>query len=197
MNLKRLIGSGISLTLVVLGMVLGNAQAVTPTPTSEMIYFVMLDRFANGDATNDYGSAGSRASVSQSGFQPSDSGYYHGGDIKGLSSKISYIKSLGFTAIWVTPIVRQNTTQGGSAAYHGYWGLGFDQVDSHLGTMQDWKDFVAAAHASGLKVILDIVLNHTGDIVKYGTGNYSYQSSSTAPYNPLLGLHLTRQQSRA
>jgi glycosidase len=187
-NLKRLIGSGISLTLVVLGMVLGKAQAVTPTPTNEMIYFVMLDRFANGDATNDYGSAGSRASVSQSGFKPSDSGYYHGGDIKGLSSKISYIKSLGFTAIWVTPIVRQNTTQGGSAAYHGYWGLGFDQVDSHLGTMQDWKDFVAAAHASGLKVILDIVLNHTGDIIKYGTGNYSYESSSTAPYKSATGV---------
>ena len=185
---KRLIGIGTSLALVVIGAVHGNAQAVTPPPKSEMIYFVMLDRFANGDTTNDYGSAGSTASVSQSGFQPSDSGYYHGGDIKGLSSQISYIKSLGFTAIWVTPIVRQNTVQGGSAAYHGYWGLGFDQVDSHLGTMQDWKDFVTAAHASGLKVILDIVLNHTGDIVKYGTGNYAYEPSGTSPYKTSAGV---------
>jgi len=185
---KRLIGIGISLTLVVLGVVHGNAQAATVPPKGEMIYFVMLDRFANGDTTNDYGSAGSRASLNQTGFQPSDSGYYHGGDIKGLSSQISYIKSLGFTAIWVTPIVRQNTVQGGSAAYHGYWGLGFDQVDSHLGSMQDWINFVNAAHASGLKVILDIVLNHTGDIVKYGTGNYSYESSSTAPYKTATGV---------
>jgi len=184
---KRLIGIGINLALVILGAVHGNAQAVPATPKSEMIYFVMLDRFANGDTSNDYGSAGSSASLNQTGFLASDSGYYHGGDIKGLSSQISYIKSLGFTAIWVTPIVRQNTVQGGSAAYHGYWGLGFDQVDSHLGTMQDWKDFVTAAHASGIKVILDIVVNHTGDIVKYGTGNYAYEASNNAPYRTATG----------
>ena len=165
-----------------------RAQGAPITPTSEMIYFVMLDRFANGDSTNDAGSAGFSANVNQTGFLPSDPGYFHGGDIKGLTNQVGYIKSLGFTAIWVTPIVRQNTVQGGSAAYHGYWGLGFDQVDSHFGTMQDWKTFVATAHSSGLKVILDIVVNHTGDIIKYGTGNYSYTSSTTAPYKDANGI---------
>lgn len=182
----------ISIGLIAIAMLLGgfasqSASADSTPPKSEMIYFVMLDRFANGDTANDAGSAGSSAQLYQTGLLKSDSGYYHGGDIKGLSNKIAYIKNLGFTAIWVTPIVRQNTTQGGSAAYHGYWGLGFDQVDSHLGTMQDWKDFVNAAHAVGLKVILDIVVNHTGDIIKYGTGNYSYESSSTAPYKTSTG----------
>ena len=184
---KRFIGLCLSVALLVLGAIHGNAQAATTTSKGEMIYFVMLDRFANGDTANDYGAAGSKANADKTGFLPSDSGYYHGGDIKGLASKISYIKSLGFTAIWVTPIVRQNTVQGGSAAYHGYWGLGFDQVDSHLGTMQDWQDFVTAAHANGLKVILDIVLNHTGDIVKYGTWDYSYTPSTTSPYKTSTG----------
>ena len=178
-----------SLALLAISFFAGNAGAVTITaPKSDMIYFVMLDRFANGDLKNDQGSASGSTNVSQTGFLPSDPGYYHGGDIKGVTDQIGYIKSLGFTAIWVTPIVRQNTVQGGSAAYHGYWGLGFDQVDPHLGTMPDWKNFVTAAHASGLKVILDIVLNHTGDIIKYGTGNYSYVSSATAPYKNSSGV---------
>ena len=184
---KRLIALLAGLALLLTGVISQSAKAAVIVPKSEMIYFVMLDRFANGDTSNDFGSAGSSAPLYQTGLLRTDSGYYHGGDIKGLASQIAYIKNLGFTAIWVTPIVRQNTTQGGSAAYHGYWGLGFDQVDSHLGTMQDWKDFVTAAHTAGLKVILDIVVNHTGDIVKYGTGNYSYTSSTTAPYKTASG----------
>ncbi|NBU31559.1 MAG: hypothetical protein EBS36_00065 [Actinobacteria bacterium] len=185
---KRVIGLLISVALLATGAVIGNAEAA-PAPTkSEMIYFVMLDRFANGNTSNDRGTAPTTSSASQSGFLPTDSGYYHGGDIKGLNNQIPYIKGLGFTAIWVTPIVRQNTVQGGSSAYHGYWGLGFDQVDAHLGSLQDWKDFVNAAHANGLKVILDIVVNHTGDIIKYGTGNYSYESSATAPYKTSTGV---------
>ena len=173
--------------MLITGVVAQGAKAAVAPPKSEMIYFVMLDRFSNGNTSNDYGSAGSSSAVWQSGLNRSDAGYYHGGDIKGVANQIPYIKGLGFTAIWVTPIVRQNTTQGGSAAYHGYWGLGFDQVDSHLGTLQDWKDFVNAAHAAGLKVILDIVINHTGDTIKYGTGNYSYESSTTAPYKTSAG----------
>lgn len=176
------------LSALILTSVAGRAQGAPTVVNPEMIYFVMLDRFANGDPTNDAGSAGFSANLNQTGYLPSDPGYFHGGDLKGLTDQIAYIKSLGFTAIWVTPIVRQNTVQGGSAAYHGYWGLGFDQVDSHFGTMQDWKNFVTAAHSSGLKVILDVVVNHTGDIIKYGTGNYSYTSSTAAPYKDASGV---------
>ena len=146
-----------------------------------MIYFVMLDRFANGDPANDRGSIS--GGTSKDGFQPSATGFYHGGDLAGLTSKISYIKSLGFTAIWVTPVVRQVTVapDGSSAGYHGYWGAGFDQVDPHLGTMQDFKDFVTAAHGQGLGVILDIVANHTGDVIysSWGTG---YSDTYYSPY---------------
>jgi len=150
-------------------------------PKHPMIYFVMLDRFANGDPTNDSGyiTGGS----SKSGFDPSATGFYHGGDLAGLTSKISYIKDLGFTAIWVTPVIRQVTVSpdGSSAGYHGYWGAGFDQVDPHLGTMQDFKDFVSAAHAQGLGVILDIVANHTGDVI-YSSWGTSYSDTDFSPY---------------
>jgi len=146
-----------------------------------MIYFVMLDRFANGDTANDSGYIAGGSS--KSGFDPSATGFYHGGDLAGLTSKISYIKNLGFTAIWVTPVVRQITVapDGSSAAYHGYWGAGFDQVDSHLGTMQDFKEFVSAAHAQGLGVILDIVANHTGDVI-YSSWGSSYSDTDFSPY---------------
>jgi glycosidase len=160
------------------------ASAANPTfamAKHPMIYFVMLDRFANGDPSNDSGNI--PGGSTKSGFQPSETGFYHGGDLAGLTSKISYIKSLGFTAIWVTPVVRQVTVapDGSSAGYHGYWGAGFDQVDPHLGTMQDFKDFVSAAHAQGLGVILDIVANHTGDVIysSYGT---MYSDTQYSPY---------------
>ena len=146
-----------------------------------MIYFVMLDRFANGDPANDSGFLSGGAT--KSGFNPLATGFYHGGDLAGLTSKISYIKSLGFNAIWVTPVVRQVTVapDGSSAGYHGYWGAGFNQVDSHLGTMQDFKDFVSAAHDQGLGVILDIVVNHTGDVI-YSSAGTGYSDTDFFPY---------------
>lgn len=161
-----------------------SASAVTPAfqmQKNPMIYFVMLDRFANGDQANDSGYIDGGSS--KSGFDPSETGFYHGGDLAGLTSKISYIKDLGFTAIWVTPVVRQITVApgGSSAGYHGYWGAGFDQVDPHLGTMQDFKNFVAAAHDQGLGVILDIVANHTGDVI-YSSWGSSYSDLDFSPY---------------
>ena len=115
-----------------------TTNVLTPS-RPEMIYFVMLDRFENGDPTNDTG--GLTGNETTTGFLPSNPGFYHGGDIRGLIKRIPYIKSLGFTAIWVTPVVRQLTVaaDGKSSAYHGYWGVGFDQVDPHLGTMDDFK----------------------------------------------------------
>ena len=145
------------------------------------IYFVMLDRFANGNPANDSGNiAGGKY---KSGYDPTSTGFYHGGDLAGLTSKISYIKSLGFNAIWVTPVVRQVTVSPdeSSAGYHGYWGAGFDQVDPHLGSMQDFKDFVSAAHAQGLGVILDIVANHTGDVI-YSSAGSGYSDTDFFPY---------------
>ena len=151
-----------------------------------MIYFVMLDRFANGDPSNDNG--GLIGPETSTGFLPSNTGFYHGGDLRGLINQIPYIKSLGFTAIWVTPVVRQLpvAADGKSAAYHGYWGVGFDQVDPHLGTMADFKEFVSDAHAQQLKVILDIVVNHTADVIHYVQGG-SYVGLADQPYKTAKG----------
>ena len=145
------------------------------------IYFVMLDRFANGNPTNDNGNIS--GGKYKSGYDPTSTGFYHGGDLVGLTSKIPYIKSLGFNAIWVTPVVRQVTVapDESSAGYHGYWGAGFDQVDPHLGSIQDFKDFVSAAHAQGLGVILDIVANHTGDVI-YSSAGTGYSDTDFFPY---------------
>lgn len=146
----------------------------------------MIDRFENGDTSNDRGQLQGDRTIT--GYDPLDPGFFHGGDLKGLTSKIEYISSLGFTAIWVTPVARQVTVSptAESAAYHGYWGAGFDEVDPHFGTMADMKEFVNKAHQSGLKVYLDVVLNHTGDAISYKDGE-SYISLGQRPYRTLDG----------
>ena len=123
----------------------------------------MTDRFANGDSSND--SAGLTGGDPASGFDPSNPGYWHGGDIKGLTANIQYIKAMGFNSIWITPPVKQKYMQGASAGYHGYWGLDFTTIDPHLGTEADFKEFVDTAHKSGMKVIIDVVANHTADVI--------------------------------
>ena len=144
-------------------------KAMVRGPQSdESVYFIMTDRFENGDSSNDYG--GSSQSLSVSGFAPEDIGYWHGGDFKGLTKRLDYIKSMGFTSIWITPPVVQKYVQGNSAAYHGYWGVDFTTVDPHLGTEADFKEFVAGAHKLGMKVIIDVVTNHTADVIYYENG---------------------------
>jgi alpha-amylase len=146
---------------------------------SQRIYFVMTDRYANGDTANDRGGlSGARA---ETGYDPADVGWFHGGDFKGLTGSctstttgLARIKDLGFTAVWVTPPLGQNTVQGDSAAYHGYWITDFMHIDPHLGTDADFAAFVGCAHSLGLKVILDVVVNHTGDvIIPSGGSSYS------------------------
>ena len=144
-------------------------KAMVRGPQSdESVYFIMTDRFENGDSSNDYG--GSNQSLPVSGFAPEDIGYWHGGDFKGLTKRLDYIKSMGFTSIWITPPVVQKYVQGNSAAYHGYWGVDFTTVDPHLGTEADFKEFVAGAHKLGMKVIIDVVTNHTADVIYYENG---------------------------
>lgn len=187
MKFGRLVLGASLLAAVIVGSG-ANAVQTAPSlkPSAERVYFVMLDRFANGDTTNDSG--GYTGGAAQSGFDPTNNGFFHGGDIEGLEAKIPYIKSLGFTAIWVTPIVRQLPVapDGSSTAYHGYWGAGFDQVDPHWGTMKSFQDLVASAHQQGIKIILDIVVNHTADVIQYKDGN-AYVSSDQSPYRDVEG----------
>ncbi|MDP1719897.1 MAG: alpha-amylase family glycosyl hydrolase [Candidatus Nanopelagicaceae bacterium] len=162
------------------------ASPVARGPQSkESVYFVMIDRFANGDTSND--EAGISGGRLGSGFDPSDPGWWHGGDFKGLTDHLPYIKDLGFTSIWITPPVKQQYIQGDSAAYHGYWGLNFETVDPHLGTEVDFRNLVSRAHELGLKVILDVVANHTADVIKYKFGFTNYRDTSSYPYRTSKG----------
>uniref|UniRef100_B0SXK2 Alpha amylase catalytic region n=1 Tax=Caulobacter sp. (strain K31) TaxID=366602 RepID=B0SXK2_CAUSK len=156
-------------------------------PRDEVIYFVLPDRFANGDAANDRGNlAGDRL---KTGFDPADKGFFHGGDLAGLTARLGYIQGLGATAIWLGPIFKNKVVQGPpgqeSAGYHGYWITDFTDVDPHFGTRAQMKSFVDAAHARGLKVYLDIVINHTADVIQYRdcpAGGCDYRSKADYPF---------------
>ncbi|CAG9623437.1 alpha-amylase family glycosyl hydrolase [Sutcliffiella rhizosphaerae] len=111
----------------------------------EIIYFIMIDRFNNGDISNDYE------------VNRDDPKAYHGGDFRGIIQKLDYIKDMGFTALWLTPIF-QNEEKG----YHGYWTEDFYNVEEHFGTLDEFKELVKEAHSKDIKVIVDLVVNHTG-----------------------------------
>lgn len=152
--------------------------------TREQFYFVMPDRFANGDTSNDRGGlTGSRLST---GYDPTDKGFYQGGDLKGLTKKLDYIKGLGTTAIWLAPIFKNRPVQGSganaSAGYHGYWITDFTHVDPHFGTDKDLKTLISQAHAKGMKVFFDVITNHTADLVDYEEKSYDYLSKGAFPY---------------
>ncbi len=145
----------------------------------------MPDRYANGNPANDRG--GLSGGKNATGYDPTDTGYFHGGDFAGLTGDctgprgLARIKALGFTSVWVTPPFRQKAVQAGSAAYHGYWALGFDGVDPHLGTEADFAAFVDCAHRLGLKVILDVVVNHTADVIQLPSYEYGPPKSPFVP----------------
>ncbi len=151
----------------------------------QVFYFVLTDRFANGSTANDTGGIAGGPEVS--GFDPSRIGYFHGGDLAGLTAKLDYIQGLGATTIWVTPPFVNKPMQLGSAGYHGYWILDFLHVDPHLGTDAEFKEFVRQAHARGLKVCLDIVVNHTADVIHYEGGHTDYIPRTLAPYRDAQG----------
>jgi glycosidase len=157
-------------------------------PEDESIYFVLVDRFENGDPNNDRG--GLTGNRLQTGFDPTDKRFYHGGDLKGLTRRLDYIQALGATAIWLSPIYKNKPVQGPvgqeSAAYHGYWITDFTQVDPHFGTNDELMQLVAAAHARNMKVYLDIVTNHTADVIAYReclSRSCSYRSRADYPYS--------------
>ena len=156
-------------------------HAPRPGVTDQNFYFVMGDRFANGDPANDTGGLGSDPLVS--GFDATKKGFYNGGDLDGLRSKLDYVQGLGTDAIWLTPIFKNKAVQledGPSAGYHGYWITDFTQVDPHLGTNQDLADLVDAAHDRGMKVFFDIITNHTADVVGYTEGDRTAYVSKDA-----------------
>lgn len=172
----------------------GDAGLVPPSLreplTRERFYFVMADRFANGDPANDTGGSDSPDRLVH-GFDPTDKGFYHGGDLAGIIERLDYIASLGTTAIWLTPSFANRPVQGegdaASAGYHGYWVTDFTRIDPHLGTNEEMKALVDAAHDRGMKVFFDIITNHTADVIDYAERQYSYVGKEAVPYKDAEG----------
>ncbi|MBD8078264.1 pullulanase-type alpha-1,6-glucosidase [Cellulosimicrobium arenosum] len=165
------------------------APPVRQPGSDERFYFVMTDRFANGDTSND--TAGLGDDRLESGFDPTDKGFYQGGDIAGLRENLDYVEGLGTTAIWLTPSFTNQPVQGSgadvSAGYHGYWITDFTQIDPHLGANAELEGLVDEAHAKGIKVYFDIITNHTADVVDYEEDEYSYVDQATSPYRDAAG----------
>ena len=162
-------------------------------PQDEVIYFILPDRFENGDRGNDRG--GLRGPRLRTGYDPTHKGYFHGGDLKGVTARLDYIQGLGVTAIWLGPIFRNKPVQGApgqeTAGYHGYWITDFTDVDPHFGSKADLKILVDAAHARGMKVYLDIVTNHTADVIAYREcpqADCPYRELAAYPYSRRGGI---------
>ncbi|MFF4579789.1 alpha-amylase family glycosyl hydrolase [Streptomyces sp. NPDC001389] len=149
----------------------------------ERIYFVLPDRFANGDRANDTG--GLPGGRTDNGLDPTSEYYYHGGDLRGVIDRLDYIQQLGSTAIWLAPVFKNKPVQGtepwASAGYHGYWVTDFTAVDPHFGTEDQLRELTAQAHARGIKVFLDIITNHTADVIDYAERADGYRSSGAFP----------------
>jgi neopullulanase len=131
------------------GAKLGKFQGLSQ---EDVIYLIMPDRFADGDPSNDEppGASGTH--------DRSNPRAYHGGDLRGIREHLPYLKDLGVTTLWLTPVLKN----GGAQDYHGYGAVDLYAVEPHLGTMPDYEQLVAEAHKQGMKVFFDFVANHVG-----------------------------------
>lgn len=149
-------------------------QQVAPSASTELpftwdnatIYFLMTDRFYNGDSSNDFKHTADNSPAPLRGFM--------GGDIKGITKKINdgYFSDLGVNAIWMTPVVEQisgsvNEGTGNSFGFHGYWTRDWTALESKFGTSADLKEMVNTAHSKGIRVLFDVVANHTGPVTAF------------------------------
>jgi glycosidase len=132
----------------------------------EIIYFIVTDRFADGDSANngipDF-------------FDKNNHFKYHGGDLKGILAHTDYLKELGVTAVWITPVTENVFALGSEpnvyTGYHGYSARDMHAIDPHLAdSVQEYQDFVRTMHENGLRVIQDVVVNHMGSVLKYTEG---------------------------
>jgi glycosidase len=153
----------------------------------QIIYFLMPDRFNDGDLSNDRGRIAS-TDPAVTGFDPTNPSFFHGGDLAGVSAKLDYVRDLGATSIWMSPIFGNLTVQNygdgapSKAGYHGYWVLNFTDVDPHFGSKEDLQDLIAEAKKRGIGTILDVVVNHTADIIRPQNGVRDYQYKFSKPY---------------
>lgn len=177
--IRRITGKANSFWLIVIHLFIcfgiseisSRAQTTNLFWQKQNIYQIITDRFYNGDTNNDN---------AEGNYAPNNLWGIHGGDFAGIEKKLDYIKALGATAIWISPIVLNTEGQ-----FHGYSGWNFYQVAPHWGTIADLQHLVQAAHARGLLVIDDIVVNHAGDLVKASGRTFNYPTGYQLSYrNP-------------
>ncbi|KAA3618614.1 MAG: alpha-amylase [Calditrichaeota bacterium] len=154
-----------------------NLHVPSPDWQDQVIYFLMIDRFNDGDKSNNDQGANE--------FDPADERKFSGGDIEGVIQKLDYIKELGATAVWITPPVANQwwdplISYGG---YHGYWAENFKKVDAHFGTLDSYKQLSEKLHQKGMYLIQDIVLNHTGNFFEYKGEYFSDQPARNFSLN--------------
>ena len=121
----------------------------------QVIYQIMIDRFADGDPNNDMG------------VDPSIPGHFHGGDWQGVIDHLDYLKKLGVTALWISPVVKNVESDAGFDSYHGYWSQDLLRPNAHFGDLAKLRELVDDAHKAGMLVILDVVTNHMGQLFYY------------------------------
>ncbi len=128
---------------------LGKFQGLSQ---SDVIYLLMPDRFANGDPTND------QPPEAPGSLDRSRARAYHGGDLRGIREHLPYLKDLGVSVLWLTPVLKNGAPQD----YHGYGAVDLYAIDPHLGSLHDYQELISSAHNLGMKILFDAVLNHTG-----------------------------------
>jgi alpha-amylase len=121
----------------------------------EVIYQVITDRFADGDVNNDYA------------IQTGNLARYQGGDWLGIQEHLDYLQALGVTTLWISPVIVNVDTDAGVDGYHGYWADDLTQPNKYMGDLPSLRSMVATAHTLGMKVVLDIVCNHMGQVFFY------------------------------
>ena len=144
---------------------------------AQSIYQIVTDRFFDGNPTNNN---------LEGTYNPSDPEMVHGGDFQGIEQKLDYIKALGATAIWISPVVLN-----ANGEFHGYAGIDFFQVAPHWGGLADLQHMIQSAHARGLLVIDDIVINHGGDLI-YSTDS-GYPNFLAPPAGYALSYRSAKQ----
>ena len=153
-------------TALALGAMSANAAASTVANFADnpIVYFVITDRFVNGNTAND-------RSYGRTPDGEGEVGTFHGGDLAGITQKLreGYFKSLGINALWITAPYEQihGWVVGGNKsfrhyAYHGYWALDYTKLDANMGTPEELREMIATAHAQGIRVLFDVVMNHPG-----------------------------------